>query len=328
MQLLTSNFARKLQAIRHGSAFSRPYIFRYDQVLGTSLDLHVRATSAHSAKRAEDEVLIEIDRLENILSGQSPTSEFSRWRAERGDPTLVSPELADVLRRADAWRTITGKAFDPAAQEIIDALDEKAVGSADDLHAGHGRLWLVDIAESTAWLLTRSSISLDAIAKGYIVAQAAARGAEVEGVTAVLVNIGGHIQHFGARPTVIGIQDPFASEDNSSPVGAVRIQNGALATSAGYRRGFMTHGRRLPSIIDTRSGKRVEHIASASVFAPNCATADALSTAFRVMQPRESIALADSLPDVGCMLVEQDGTIRSNSAWMDRAVYTDQRRVA
>ena len=328
MQLLTSNIARKLRAMSNGAAFSRPYVFRYDQVLGTSLDLHIRANSAHSAKRAEDEVLIEIDRLENILSGWSATSEFSRWRAQRGDPTFVSPELADVLRRADAWRTITGKAFDPAAQEIVDRLGQKPVESAPDLHAQHGRLWLVDIAASTAWLLTHSSISLDAIAKGYIITQAAARGAEVEGVTDIIVNIGGDIQHFGTRPTVIGIQDPFASEDKSPPIGAVRIQNAALATSGGYRRGFMMKRGRLSRIVDPRSGKLVEHVASASVFAPNCATADALSTAFRVMQPHESIALADSLPEVGCMLVEHDGTITTSSAWKDYAVYTDQLRVA
>jgi hypothetical protein len=46
------------------------------------------------------------------------------------------------------------------------------------------------------------------------------------------------------------------------------------------------------------------------------------------LQPTESIALADSLPDVGCMLVAKDGTITTNSRWMDSAVYTHQLRVA
>ena len=56
--------------------------------------------------------------------------------------------------------------------------------------------------------------------------------------------------------------------------------------------------------------------------APPCspATADALSTAFSVLAPHESVALADSLCDVGCLLVERDGTITTNATWNARAV--------
>jgi thiamine biosynthesis lipoprotein len=288
MQRFTSNIARKFRALRQRAGAPRAFIFSYDHVLGTSLELQVCARSARSAKHAEAEVLIEIDRLENILSGWSTKSEFSRWRESQGH-VGVSPDLAEVLRRADAWRVITGGAFDPAL---------------------------------------KSGISLDAIAKGYIVAMAAAIAAEVDGVTDVLLNIGGDVQHFGSLPMVIGVADPFAPAENAPPIGAVRLENAALATSGGYRRGFIANGNRVSHIVDPRTGQPVNHIASASVFAPDCATADALSTAFSVMQPTESIALADSLPDIGCMLVENDGTITTNSAWMDCAVYTHQLRVA
>jgi thiamine biosynthesis lipoprotein len=59
----------------------------------------------------------------------------------------------------------------------------------------------------------------------------------------------------------------------------------------------------------------VERVASASVFAPDCTTADALSTAFSVMDPQESVTLADSIPGVGCLLVERDGALIANAAW-------------
>lgn len=290
MQRFTSNIARKFRALRQGAGSPRARIYSYDHVLGTSLELQVRARSERSAKRAESEVLIEIDRLDNILSGWSPSSEFSRWRASQGEEPRMSPDLTEVLRRAEEWRAITDGAFNTA--------------------------------------LSESELSLDAIAKGYIVAMAAALGAEVEGVTDILLNIGGDVQHIGSLPMVIGVADPFAPAENAPAIGAVRLENAALATSGGYRRGFIANGRRVSHIIDPRIGQPVDHIASASVFAPDCATADALSTAFSVMQPHESIALADSLPEVGCMLVESDGTITTNSAWMDRAVYTHQLQVA
>lgn len=290
MQRFTSNIARKFRALRQGAGTPRARIYSYDHVLGTSLELQVRARSERSAKHAETEVLIEVDRLDNILSGWSDTSEFSRWRASQGEKPRVSPDLAEVLRRAEEWRAITDGAFNPSISE--------------------------------------SELSLDAIAKGYIVAMAAALGAEVDGVTDILLNIGGDVQHFGSLPMVIGVADPFAPAENAPAIGAVRLENAALATSGGYRRGFIANGRRVSHIIDPRTGQPVDHIASSSVFAPDCATADALSTAFSVMQPHESIALADSLPEVGCMLVESDGTITTNSAWMDRAVYTHQLQVA
>ncbi len=68
-------------------------------------------------------------------------------------------------------------------------------------------------------------------------------------------------------------------------------------------------------ISDPRNGEPVAHIGSASVFARDCGTADALSTAFSVMEPGASVALADALPGTGCLLVTHDGTIIANATW-------------
>ena len=62
---------------------------------------------------------------------------------------------------------------------------------------------------------------------------------------------------------------------------------------------------------------------SASVLAPDCATADALSTACSVLAPAESLALVDAIPGAGCLLVEADGTRTASTRWIARAVRTD-----
>ena len=189
----------------------------------------------------------------------------------------VSAELIEILGKADQWRTMrTGKAFDPAAQEVIEKLIQEGIAQPRAFEERHGPLWTVNSAASTACLLTESSISLNAIAKGYIVAQAAARGAGVDGVEDVLLNVGGDIQHYGAHATVAGVADPFAPEENGPAIGAVRIQNSALATSSGIPP-RICH-QRPAGVAHRRSTHRtpVDHIASASVFAPDCATANAL----------------------------------------------------
>ena len=331
MQILLDTQLR--QAIRswraHLSSAQR-YRFDYDHVLGTSLELQLVASSRAAASRAESEVLAEVDRLESILSGWSGTSELARWLTTHDVDAPISAELADVLEASAAWRERTGNAFDPAAQAIIDSLRDRDVDGGNDptpapdmesLLAGRrAPLWSVDRAALTARRLTRHTVSLDAIAKGYIVTRAAARARDVAGVTDVLLNIGGDIQHFGTRPVAIGIANPAAPAENAPPVATVRIANAAIATSGGYRRGFVAKGRRVSHIVDPRSGRSASRIASASVFAPDCATADALSTAFSVMEPRESVRLADTLAGVGCLVVTSDGAVLTNATWDAHAV--------
>jgi thiamine biosynthesis lipoprotein len=320
-----------VRAIRTGSWRRRPtrgrrHTFHYEHVLGTSLELQVVAELDGAAHRAEAQALAELDRLEPILSGWSRTSELARWMATHDVPVAGSPELAEVLEASDAWRERTQGAFDPAAQAIVELLrdgPEEGAGSAaratllDELRNPR---WVVDRSDRTARRLTRLAISLDAIAKGYIVTRAAARARNADGVTDVLLNVGGDLPHFGTHPVAVGVADPSAPAENAPPIAMVRIQCAALATSGGYRRGFVANGRRVSHIVDPRTGRPAERIASASVFAPDCATADALSTAFSVMDPRESVALADSLHGVGCLLIEADGTVTANAAWNARAI--------
>jgi FAD:protein FMN transferase len=321
--LLTMRLGRAMRRWSARPRRARHFTFAYDHVLGTSLELLVTAARQSVARRAESEALAEIDRLEPLLSGWSSTSELALFLATHDADVPVSAELAELLQASAQWRERTAGTFDPAVQSIVDRLRS---GDADDAETLARRgalrepLWLVDRASGTARRLTRRAVTLDAIAKGYIVARAAMRARSVEGVADVLLNVGGDVQHFGKHAVAVGVADPAAPAENVPPIAVVRLQNAALATSGGYRRGFLIDGRRVSHIIDPRTGRPAERVASASVIAPDCATADALSTAFCVMTPAESVALADSLGDVGCLLVQLDGSVTTNQSWNDRAV--------
>ena len=303
---------RALERWRRGGTRPRRHSFSYEHVLGTSLELQVVAAEEEAAFLAEEAALGEIDRLEPILSGWSPTSELSRWLATHDEEIAISRELTEVLAACDEWRELTSGAFDPAAQAIVEAL--RVGGNASRLSLD-GPRWTLDRATARARRLSRHAISLDAIAKGYIVSHAAGLARAVPGIEGVLLNVGGDIQHFGARPVSIGVADPFAPAENAPPLAVVRVRDAALATSGGYRRGFSIDGRRVSHIVDPRTGAPAEKIASASVLASDCAAADALSTAFSVMEPEESVALADTLAGVGCLLVVRDGTVVTNATW-------------
>jgi len=322
-RLLTMRLGQAVRSWGRRPRRARHFTFAYDHVLGTSLELLVTAARESAARRAESEALAEIDRLEPVLSGWSSTSELALFLATRDADVPVSAELAEVLQASAQWRERTSGTFDPAVQAIVDRLRSGDIDEAETLaRRGTFRepLWLVDRARGTARRLTRRAVTLDAIAKGYIVARAAMQARSVEGVADVLLNVGGDVQHYGEHAATVGVADPAAPAENAPPIAVVRLQNAALATSGGYRRGFLLDGRRVSHITDPRTGRSAEQIASASVIAPDCATADTLSTAFSVMTPAESVALADSLGDIGCLLVEADGSVTTNRSWNDRAV--------
>jgi len=55
------------------------YQYNYENVLGTSFELKVNASSESYANYSEQLALDEIDRLNNILSTYNANSEISRW---------------------------------------------------------------------------------------------------------------------------------------------------------------------------------------------------------------------------------------------------------
>lgn len=294
------------------------YAFDYEHVLGTSFELRVSAGDAFGAARAEAAVLVEIDRLELILSGYSTASEFARWQATHDVDISVSPELAEVLDLTEQWRVRTNGAFNPAVRAIADALhDATDFASADVVTAAivatmNAPLWTVDRTAARARRLTALPVTLDAIAKGFIVHRAARCGFDVPGVDDVLLNVGGDIQHFGSAPVAVGIANPVDASENARPIATVQIQNQALATSGGYRRGFYSGGEWHSHIVDPITRRPARGVVSASVIAGDAATADALSTAFSVLAPAQAIALAESFDGIGCLVMDESGAVWTN----------------
>ena len=278
--------------------------FDFDNILGTSLEVHVVARDAAVAMRAEQVLLEEIDRLTDILSTYSPASELTGWQGTPECDAVVSQELAEVLALAESWRVRTNGAFNPAGPAVARAYDDDSVVALGVIAEASRPLWSVDRERSVARRLTTLPVSLDAIAKGYIVTRAARAVADLTGVGELLVNLGGDIQHIGETPVAIGIADPARDAENAAPLAVVRICGEAIATSGGYRRGIPGKAERRSHLVDPRTGMSVSRITSASVIAPDCATADVLSTAFSVLDPDESLEIAESLDGIGCLIVD------------------------
>ena len=74
-------------------------------------------------------------------------------------------------------------------------------------------------------------------------------------------------------------------------------------------------GRHRSHIVDPRTGEPVSRVAGVTVIAPDTTTADALSTSFSVLEPEQSLRLAEATPDVACLLVLDDGRQMRSARW-------------
>ncbi len=301
------------------------FAFHHESVMGTSLELRVKADSLAAARAAEQRVLREIDRLSAIFSGYDPASEFSRWQRTQGKPVEVSSELFYVLQACDDWHKQTQGAFNVRVEAI------SRLWSACEKQ---GRLPTAEETTAARWLMTRpawrlgpnhsatrlseSPLSLNAIAKGYIVGRAcdaAMTSGEGPGIRGVLLNVGGDMRVCGETVATIGIANPAADSETSEPLTHIEVRDQAVATSGRSQRGFQIGGRWYSHIIDPRAGRPVETTASATVVAGSSLVADVLATASNVLKPEESVKLAESFPGVECLIVNIDGQVWKTRGW-------------
>jgi FAD:protein FMN transferase len=299
------------------------HVAHFERVLGTSLEVQILADRTEQAERAETVLLAEIDRLELIFSRFLPESELNRWLGSSG-AVPVSPELGTVLQQALTWMQLSSGAFHPATEALSKLWKEaEASGELPDvqpvLEQMQGRLYTVAQSDGrwTAERLSSLPMGFNAFAKGFIADRAAEAAYAAPGVRQVLVNIGGDLRGLGPQPVQVGIADPGTLADNAAPVSVVRVAGQGVATSGQARRGFTVNGQWHSHVLDPRSGQPAAHVVSASVVAPDSASADVLATIFSILGPQGSLQLADSLPGVACLLVGQHGQMFRNTRWTD-----------
>lgn len=321
---VSAAFAMGIGFLVSSASACERFEFRHEGVLGTSLEIQLLAVSAEAAERAEDRVLKEIDRLSGIFSSYDAGSEFSRWQKETGGPVRISPELMEVLSACDRWRDLSEGAFHPGVESLTrlwkEGAEQNSLPSGQAIEGVVGELresqWLLDPEKQTAVRLTAGPLSLNAIAKGFIVERACAAASEGDSqISGAMVSIGGDLRVRGELVPSIKIADPFQDAENGPVADRVFLQDRALASSGNYRRGFEIGGKRYGHLIDPRSGFPTSAIASATVVAKNAADADALATISMVLAPEETARLVKGLPGVEYLLITREGQRISSSGW-------------
>lgn len=284
----------------------------------------VAMTAIHPAKDQAEEAIdlafAEIDRLSMVLSHYEKSSAVGTLNIS-GRLEQMPKEVSELVARSLYYHNITGGAFDitvkplldlykssfdkgvqPAEKEIAKTLE--SIGSQNLLYRNGQLVFAKD----------EMGITLDGIAKGYIVDCASAVLA-ANGVKNHLINAGGDIRTRGSagqgKAWTVAVQDPEKEKEYPD---VIRLKDGAVATSGNYEI-FYDREKLFHHIVDSRTGHSPQLASSVTVVAPTVMDADALATSVFVMEPEAGIGFINSQPDCECLVVSALGASGKSSGW-------------
>jgi thiamine biosynthesis lipoprotein len=264
------------------------------EAMATTFEVFVRHAKPAYARQAAHEAFGLLDRLEQQLSRFLDQSDISRINISRPDESvLVGPETFECLRQARAAYELTGGAFDVTVGAYVPRRDPGPTVQSPKASMDLVRL------DNQAMTVTRLhegvQLDLGAIGKGFAL-DLMAQSLDEWGIRIALLHGGASTalaveppQGFKGWPVTISC--PF---DSHGQLAAIELRLAALSGSAQVRR---------PHIVDPRTGLYPSAQPATWSYARTAALADALSTAFVVMDPAAVADLCAKDPSIGALVV-------------------------
>jgi thiamine biosynthesis lipoprotein len=284
------------------------------QALGAPATLILNHENPVEAARLIELVVAEVSRLETVFSlsrNDSALTELNRT----GALAAPSSDLVSLLETSRGFWELTGGAFDPTVQPLwslfykhFSAPDADPAGpakSAVDLTLKQIGFDTVVFNRDRVVMRPRMALTLNGVAQGYITDRIVdlLRNA---GVTSSLVDMG-EDRAIGSKPDGtpwrIGLAE---SQDDDRPEQILDIVDKAVATSSAAGFHFDAAGR-FGHILDPRNGSAPAIHRRVSVVANDATTADALSTAFSLMEEASIRSIVRTRSDLLVDLVGADG---------------------
>ena len=234
----------------------------------------------------------------------------------------VPHELLAVLSAALRVERMSNGAFDINVGDLVSASgfgpSQGAANSGQAPHEGEpmrspaSASLELDLENGRVRKSGAVSLDLSGIAKGFGVDEMA-RVMDVFRVPSWLVGIDGEMRAKGTKPdgSMWAVAHERPDRHVREAMGVFELRDMAVATSGNYRHCRDVRGRTISHTMDPRTGVPLENdVASVSVLAPRCMTADAWATALMVMGVEAGLEAAN-VQGFDVIFVLLDGTVRS-----------------
>jgi len=239
-------------------------------LLGTVVSIHLNDAALTPAQRevAFSAAFDEVAHIGRVMSAHAPDSDLARLsQVAAGAVLMLDPHTVHVLRAAQYWQRVSHGAFNPgrAATRLCVAGQRPGLTR---LNAPSVGLHALEVLSDTKVKLQHAiQIDFGGIAKGYAVDCAITR-LQQHGVVDALVNAGGDMRAIGSTVWPVDVRHAQHHVMDLRMRACQTLQHRALATSvAAPLNPEFVPGRRLQK----------QRWRSATVQAPDCMTADALT---------------------------------------------------
>jgi len=253
--------------------------------MGGPCEVLAEIADESAARSIVDTVAASAWRIEAKFSRYRSDNVVAQINAAAGAPVEVDAETANLLDFAALMYQLSDGMFDITSgvlRRVWTFDGGSRAPTRDDIEVLLPLVGWQKVQWKRPFITLRSGMQIDfgGIAKEYAVDQATQLAAQTSSA-AVLVNFGGDLAvtraRDGNRPWRVGIEGIDARAPRASTL--VDLAAGALATSGDTYRYVESEGRRLPHILDPRSGRPVSRAPrTVTVAAPTCTNAGMLTT--------------------------------------------------
>lgn len=287
-----------------------------------SLIIHKPKIKRDLLTRINDDFMHTIKETSSLFNVYNPESRISKINSSFSETTFVlQTDVYNVLEKALYFFEITNGYFDITVGNLVNlwktAKKQDSLPSEEDIYkaldvTGYQK---VDLDKNKHLISTnKKGIKLNpsGIAKGYIVDKAVEKIKTLYNVENIIVNAGGDLYAGGSskrrffwqkKGWTVGIKHPRKPH---LLLGTIVVSDKAVATSGDYERPLKIAGKKYSHIIDPKTGYPTEFIVSATVIAPDCASADALATAITVMGIDSGLDLIESLDNTEALIITEE----------------------
>jgi thiamine biosynthesis lipoprotein len=283
-------------------------------LLGTFVEITVAGAPAAEMEAAVEAAFAAVATVHRLMSFHDEASDLGRLnRNAFNHPVAVHRWTFEVLDIAHDLHRRSAGIFDIGIAPALQAIgllprrdDETPLPSAV---AGDA---IALLAGGSVRFRDRGvRIDLGGIAKGYAVDRAV-EALRRCGIGEGVVNAGGDLAVFGPRPHAIHIRDP---RDPRRPMCEAALRDAALASSAGRFDPLSSAEPAESAVIDPHTGAPVHGVIGASVRAPVCVVADALTKV--VMAAGEGAGPLLESYGASALFVTATGGVHVTADWQD-----------
>lgn len=275
-----------------------------------------------------DSIASHLQLIESSLSIFNPHSPVSA--VNRGDDIIADSILRRIFEKSYTTSAMTGGAFDPTIGPLVElwgfgSNHSSCTPTDSQIDSALASVGITRCAITADGRISKKSdkttFNFGAIGKGFAADEIAGM-LQRNGATDCMVEIGGDLALHGSSPRgtpwILQVDAPVENNTGTHErLLKIELTDCGIATSGNYRNYRSdSHGNRYGHTISPVTGRPViSDVLSATVIAPDAATADGLATACMVLGSNRALDMAAHLDSIEIMLVTPADSTTSGMQW-------------